>query len=324
MPSVFVTRALPPPGLEMLKEHYEVEVNPYDRVLYKEEIVAGVKDKDALLCLLTDTIDRDIIEAGENLKIISNYAVGYNNIDVDCATERGIIVTNTPGVLSETTADLVFSLLMATARRIPEGDKFMREGKFRGWAPELMLGSDIYGKTLGIIGMGRIGQLVARRAKGFDMKILYHSKRRKLNLEREMGMKFSEFDDLLQKSDFVSLHVPLTPETKGLIGERELSLMKPTAYLINTSRGDVVDEPALIKTLKEGSLRGAGLDVFWGEPTDLNPELYELENAVLAPHTGSASYETRSKMAEMAAQAVIDALEGKKPVHIINPEVLGA
>lgn len=308
----------------MLKEHYEVEVNPYDRVLYKEEIVNGVKDKDALLCLLTDTIDRDIIEAGETLKIISNYAVGYNNIDVDCATERGIIVTNTPGVLSETTADLAFSLLMATARRIPEGDKFMREGKFRGWAPELMLGSDIYGKTLGIIGLGRIGQLVAKRAKGFDMKILYHSKRRKLNLEREMGMKFSEFNDLLQKSDFVSLHVPLTPETKGLIGERELGLMKSTAYLINTSRGDVVDEPALIKALKEGSLRGAGLDVFWGEPTDVNPELYELENAVLSPHMGSASYETRSKMAEMAAQAVIEALEGKKPAHIINPEVLGA
>jgi glyoxylate reductase len=324
MSGVFVTRALPPPGLEMLREHYEVEVNPYDRVLYKEEIVAGVKDKDALLCLLTDTIDRDIIEVGENLKIISNYAVGYNNINVDCATERGIIVTNTPGVLSETTADLVFALLMATARRIPEGDKFMREGKFRGWAPELILGSDVYGKTLGIIGLGRIGQLVAKRAKGFDMKVLYHSKRRKLNLEREMGIKFSELDNILEKSDFVTLHVPLTPETEGLIGERELELMKPTAYLINTSRGDVVDEPALIKALKEGKLRGAGLDVFWGEPTDVNPELYELENTVLAPHMGSASYETRSKMAEMAAQAVIDALEGKKPVHIINPEVLGA
>ena len=324
MSGVLVTRALPPPGLQMLKEQYEVEVNPYDRVLYKEEIVDGVKDKDALLCLLTDTIDRDIIEVGENLKIISNYAVGYNNIDVDCANERGIIVTNTPGVLSETTADLVFSLLMAAARRIPEGDKFMREGKFGGWAPELMLGSDVYGKTLGIIGMGRIGQLGAKRAKGFDMKVLYHSKRRKLNLEREMGMKFSELDDLLKKSDFVSLHVPLTPETKCLIDERELSLMKPTAYLINTSRGGVIDEPALIKALKEEKLRGAGLDVFWGEPTDVNPELYELENAVLTPHMGSASYETRSKMAEMAAQAVIDALEGKKPVHIINPEVLGA
>ncbi len=323
MSNVFVTRALPPPGLPMLEEKYEVEVNPYDRVLYKEEIISGVKDKDALLCLLTDTIDRDIIDAGENLKVISNYAVGYNNIDVDCANERGIIVTNTPGVLSETTADLVFALLMASARRIPEGDRFMREGKFRGWAPELMLGSDVYGKTLGIIGMGRIGQLVAKRAKGFNMKVLYNSKRRKLNIERELGIKFSELDNLLQKSDFVTLHVPLTPETEGLIGERELSLMKTTAYLINTSRGDVVDEPALIKALKEGELRGAGLDVYWGEPTDVNPELYELENAVLAPHMGSASYETRSKMAEMAAQAVIDALEGKKPVHIINPEVLG-
>lgn len=324
MPSVFVTRALPPPGLDMLREHYEVEVNPYDRVLYKEEIIAGVNDRDALLCLLTDKIDRDIIEAGENLKIISNYAVGYNNIDVASATERGIIVTNTPGVLSETTADLVWALLMATARRIPEGDRFMREGRFRGWAPELMLGSDVYGKTLGIIGLGRIGQLVARRARGFNMKVLYNNRRRKLNLEREMGIKFAEMDELLKKSDFVSLHVPLTPETQGLIGERELGLMKPTAVLINTSRGTVVDEPALIRTLKEGRIRGAGLDVFWGEPTDLNPELYELENAVLAPHMGSASHETRSKMAGMAAQAVIDALEGKKPVHTINPEVLGA
>jgi glyoxylate reductase len=308
----------------MLKERYEVKVNPYDRVLEKGEIISGVKDKDALVCLLTDTIDKDIIDSGVNLKIISNYAVGYNNIEFEYATKKGIIVTNTPGVLSETTADLAFALLMTVARRIPEGDKFMREGKFRGWAPELMLGYDVHQKTLGIVGMGRIGVLVAKRARGFDMEILYHSSSKKSGLESELGIKYTQLDDLLRQSDFVSLHVPLTPETKGLIGKRELALMKSTAYLINTSRGEVVDEKALIEALKEKRLGGAGLDVFWGEPTNVNPELYSLENAVLIPHIGSASFETRSKMAKMAASAVIDVMEGRKPTHIVNPEVLTA
>lgn len=324
MKKVFVTRALPLPGPQMLKERYEVEVNPHDRVLEKEEIVSGVQDKDALICLLTDTIDKDIIDSGTKLRIISNYAVGYNNIDFEYATKKGIIVTNTPGVLSETTADLAFALLMATARRIPEGDRFMREGKFRGWAPELMLGSDIHGKTLGIVGMGRIGALVAQRAKGFDMEILYYNTSKKPDLESEIGMKFAKLDDLLRESDIVSLHVPLTSSTMGLIGKRELGLMRSTAYLINTSRGEVVDERALIEALKEKRLAGAGLDVFWGEPTNVNPALYFLENAVLLPHIGSASFETRSKMAEMAASAVIDVMEGRKPVHIVNPEVLSA
>jgi glyoxylate reductase len=322
MTKVFVTRALPPPGLDMLKEKYEVTVNPHDRVLTKEEITSGVVDAQALVCLLTDAIDRDIIDAGKNLKIISNYAVGYNNIDFIYATERGIIVTNTPGVLSETTADLAFSLLVSAARRIPEGDRFMREGKFAGWAPELMLGTDIYGKTLGIIGLGRIGALVARRARGFDMKVLYNSATRKPELEKELGIQFSEIEEILRESDFVSLHVPLTEKTKGLIGQKELGMLKPTTYLINTSRGEVVDEPALIETLKNRRIRGAALDVFWGEPTNVNPELYNLENVVLAPHMGSASHETRSKMAEMAAQAVIDAIEGRRPKHVVNPEVL--
>jgi glyoxylate reductase len=322
MTKVFVTRALPPPGLDMLKEKYEVTVNPHDRVLTKEEITSGVVDAEALVCLLTDAIDQDIIDAGKNLKIISNYAVGYNNIDFIYATERGIIVTNTPGVLSETTADLAFSLLVSAARRIPEGDRFMREGKFAGWAPELMLGTDIYGKTLGIIGLGRIGALVARRARGFDMKVLYNSATRKPELEKELGIQFSEIEEILRESDFVSLHVPLTEKTKGLIGQKELGMLKPTTYLINTSRGEVVDEPALIETLKNRRIRGAALDVFWGEPTNVNPELYNLENVVLAPHMGSASHETRSKMAEMAAQAVIDAIEGRRPKHVVNPEVL--
>jgi glyoxylate reductase len=306
----------------MLRDRYEVEVNPHDRVLTKDEILLGVKDVDALVCLLTDTIDKDIIDAGGNLKIISNYAVGYNNIDFNYATEKGIIVTNTPGVLSETTADLAFSLLVSLARRIPEGDKFMREGKFEGWAPELMLGTDIHGKILGIIGLGRIGKLVAKRAKGFDMKILYNSSNRKPDVEKEIGINYAEIDEILKESDFVSLHVPLTERTKGLIGKRELDIMKPSAYLINTSRGEVIDEPALIEALKNNKIRGAALDVFWGEPTNVNSELYELDNAVLAPHMGSASLETRSKMAEMTAQAVIDVLEDRKPQHVVNPEVL--
>jgi glyoxylate reductase len=322
MARVFITRSLPSPGMKMLEDRYEVEVNPYDRVLSKKEIISGVIDKDALLCLLTDAIDNDIIDAGNDLKIISNYAVGYNNIDVNYATAKGILVTNTPGVLSETTADLAFTLLMATARRIPEGDKLMREGKFMGWAPELLLGTDVHGKTLGIIGLGRIGILVAKRAKGFDMKVLYYNTSRKPEVERELGVKYVDLDDLLRDSDFVTLHVPLTSATKSLIGKKELALMKPTAYLINTSRGEVVDELALIETLKNKKLRGVGLDVFWSEPTNINPELYKLNNAVLSPHIGSASFETRSKMAEMAAQAVIDAIEGKKPAHLVNPEVL--
>jgi glyoxylate reductase len=322
MTKVFVTRALPPPGLDMLREKFKVTVNPHDRVLIKDEILEGVKDSEALVCLLTDTIDKDIIDAGSNLKIISNYAVGYNNIDFTYATEKGIIVTNTPGVLSETTADLAFSLLVSAARRIPEGDKFMREGRFAGWAPELMLGTDINGKTLGIIGLGRIGKLVAKRALGFDMKVLYKSANRNPDAEKELGIQYAEVDDILKEADFVSLHVPLIPATKGLIGERELALMKPSAYLINTSRGEVVDEPALIQTLREKRLRGAALDVFWGEPTNINSELYELDNVVLAPHMGSASLETRSKMAKMAATSVIDTIEGRNPQNIVNPEVL--
>jgi glyoxylate reductase len=322
MTKVFVTRALPPPGLDMLSEKYDVEVNPHDRVLTKEEILEGVVDADALLCLLTDSIDSDIIDAGKDLKIISNYAVGYNNIDFKYATQKGIIVTNTPGVLSETTADLAFSLLVSVARRIPEGDRFMRQGKFAGWAPELMLGTDINGKTLGIIGLGRIGALVARRAKGFDMKVLYYSASRKPDLEKELGLQFAEVEEILKESDFVSLHVPLTEKTMGLIGKNEMEMLKSSAYLINTSRGEVVDEPSLIAALREGRIRGAALDVFWGEPTNVNSELYSLENVVLAPHMGSASYETRSKMADMAAQAIIDVTQGRTPKHVVNPEVL--
>lgn len=322
MPSVFITRHLPQPAMRMLEQRYEVEVNTEDRVLSHDEIIFGVVDKDALLCLLTDKIDRKVIDAAPNLRIISNYAVGYNNIDVEYASDRGIIVTNTPGVLSETTADFTLALLMAAARRIPEGDRIVRERKFKGWAPEFLLGTDIHGKTLGIIGLGRIGQLLAKRALSFGMEVIYFDNERKMSVEWELDVKYAELDDLLRNSDFVSLHVPLTRETKCLIGKDELDLMKPTAYLINTARGGVVDETALIDALKNHRLRGAAIDVFTGEPDNINSELYELDNIVLTPHIGSATIETRSKMARLAAQAIIDGLEGRVPTNIVNPKVL--
>ncbi len=315
---VFVTRRIPEKGLKMLEERYDVDVNPHDRVLTKDEIIEGVKDTDALLCLLTDPIDKEVIDAGPKLKIISNYAVGYNNIDVEYASKKGIIVTNTPGVLTETTADLAWAILMAVARRVVEGDRFMREGRFRGWEPMLMVGTDVYGKTIGIVGMGKIGQAVARRARGFGMKVLYYNRRRRPEVEEEFGAEYVPLEELMKRSDYISIHVPLTPETRNMLNREMLELMKPYAYLINTARGEVVDEPYLIEMLRKKRIRGAALDVFWGEPLNVNPELYELDNIVLAPHMGSASLETRTKMAEMAAQAIIDVLEGREPVNRVN------
>ena len=321
MAKIFITRRLPEEGLRLLKEH-ELEIYEGDAPPSKEEIIEGVKDKDALICLLTDKIDAEVMDSAPNLKIIANYAVGIDNIDVEEATKRGILVTNTPGVLTETVADLAWALLMAIARRIVEGDKFMREGKFKGWAPLLMLGSDVYGKTIGIIGAGRIGSAVARRAKGFNMRILYYSRKRNEKLEEECNAKYVDLETLLKEADFVSLHTPLTEETYHMIGEKGLKMMKPTAYLINTARGKCVDENALVKALKEGWIKGAALDVFENEPA-IHPELKKLDNVVLTPHIGSASYETRSKMAVMVAKNVIAALEGKLPPNCVNPEAYG-
>ncbi|MCD6331411.1 MAG: D-glycerate dehydrogenase [Thermoplasmata archaeon] len=321
MAKIFITRRLPEGGLRLLKE-YELEIYEGDAPPSKEEIIEGVKDKDALICLLTDKIDAEVMDSAPNLKIIANYAVGIDNIDVEEATKRGILVTNTPGVLTETVADLAWALLMAIARRIVEGDKFMREGKFKGWAPLLMLGSDVYGKTIGIIGAGRIGSAVARRAKGFNMRILYYSRKRNEKLEEECNAKYVDLETLLKEADFVSLHTPLTEETYHMIGEKELKMMKPTAYLINTARGKCVDENALVKALKEGWIKGAALDVFENEPA-IHHELKKLDNVVLTPHIGSASYETRSKMAVMVAKNVIAALEGKLPPNCVNPEAYG-
>jgi len=320
-PKVFVARRLPEPALEVLGRETDFEMNKDDRVLTKEEIMEGVKDKDALLCLLTDKIDAEIMDAGNRLKVISNYAVGFDNIDVEEATKRGIAVTNTPGVLTETTADLTWALMLAVARRIVEADGFIRAGKWRGWAPMQFLGTDVHGKTLGIVGLGRIGAAVAKRAVGFNMKTVYYDARRNEGLEKELGIKYAPLDELLKISDFVTIHVPLLPTTHHLIGERELGLMKPTAYLINTSRGQVIDERALIKALKGRKIAGAALDVFEREP-EVPKELIEMSNVVLTPHIGSASVETRTKMAMMAVENLLSVLRGEIPKNLVNHGVI--
>lgn len=322
LPKVLVTRIIPNSGLEILKGRVDLDVFSEDRPITKEELIHRVKGKEGLYCLLSDRIDRDVIDAaGSQLKVISNYAVGFNNIDVEYATEKGIRVTNTPGALREATADLTWALLMSAARRIPESDGFVREGRFVGWGPMLMLGYDVYGKTIGIVGMGDIGAAVARRAKGFNMRILYHSRSRKVEVERELGAEKVDFDDLLGQSDFISLHVPLTPETRHMIGGREIALMKRSAILINLARGEVVDERALFLALKEKRIAAAGLDVFENEPM-LTPGLADLDNVVLTPHTGSATFESRDTMAVMAANDLLLGLEGKRPKNLVNPRVM--
>jgi len=321
-PRVLVTRRIPQEGLNILEESCQVEVSEYDGVLPREILLQKVKGVDGILCLLTDNIDRKVMEAaGQSLRVISNYAVGYDNIDIEEATRRRIMVTNTPGVLTETTADLTWALLMAVARRIAEGDRFVREGKFREWEPLLFLGDDVYGATLGIIGLGRIGQAVARRARGFNMQVIYFSHHRLEDKEKELGVTYYPFLELLAQSDFITLHVPLTRETYHLIGEEELKMMKKESYLINTSRGSVIDEKALIRALKEGWIRGAALDVFEQEP-QVEPELLELEEVVLTPHLGSASRTTRTKMAILAANNLALALRGEIPPYLVNLDVV--
>ena len=318
-PKVFLTRELPPKAMQRLQETTELEYNKEDRVLSKEEIIKGIQDKDVLLCLLTDAIDGEIMDANPNLKVIANYAVGFNNIDVEAATQRKIPVTNTPGVLTETSADMAFALIMATARRIPEADKFLRTGDWKGWGPLQFLGADIYGATLGIIGLGRIGKAVAKRASGFDMRVVYWNRTRLSEQEeKEKGLEYLSFEDVLAQSDFVSLNVAYNPETHHLISNLELELMQTTSYLINTARGPVVDEKALVKALQEGQIQGAGLDVFENEP-QVEPELLEMDNVVLLPHLASATIATRTKMAMKAIDNLLAVWEGKTPPNLVNP-----
>jgi len=305
-----------------LIEKYDVVVRTADGPIGKEELLENVGEVDGLLCLLTDTVDAEVIAAGKKLACISNYAVGFNNIDVAAATKRGIPVTNTPGVLTDTTADLAFALLMCAARRVAESDRFTRAGKFIGWDPMLHLGYDIHGKTLGIIGFGKIGRAIAKRASGFDMNVLYFDAfRASTQDEAALGASFAPIESIFKQADFITLHVPLMEETRHLVGRDELRMMKETAVLVNTSRGPVVDERALAASLRDGVIAAAGLDVYEDEPA-VNPLLAELDNVVLAAHIGSASRHTRSLMAELAAENLIAALSGKRPQYIVNPEVL--
>jgi glyoxylate reductase len=321
-PKVLVTRILPKPAMEIIEAECDADINERDVRYSKQELMERAEGREGMVCLLTDEIDAEVIGACRGMKVIANVAVGYNNIDLEAASRERIVVTNTPGVLTETTADLAWSLLMTTARRLVEADRYLRADKWKEWGLNLLLGGDVYGKTLGIVGFGRIGQAMARRARGFDMRVLYYDNNRaNATLERELNASYTDLETLLKEADFVTLHVPLTEETRHLIGEREFSMMKSTAYMINTSRGPVVDEAALVEALRNGTIAGAGLDVFEREP-QVEEGLLGLDNTVLLPHIGSASVATRTRMATMAAENLLAALKGERPPNAVNPEVL--
>jgi len=318
---VYVTRPVFDEAIDRLRREFEVELNTEDRILPKQELIAHLGDKDGALTLLTDAIDLELLQSTPRLKVVANFAVGFNNVAVDSATQLGVVVTNTPGVLTETTADFAWTLLMAAARRVAEADKFARAGKFKAWGPKMFLGYDIYGKTLGLVGLGRIGQAVARRAAGFNMRVVFHDPESiPERIIKELGVTRLPFDELLRVSDFISLHVPLFPETHRLLNDHTFALMKPTCIVINTSRGPVVDEKALVRAVRDGKIAGAGLDVFEREP-EIEPELFAMENVILAPHIASASHETRLRMCMMAADNLIAALKGERPPNLVNPEV---
>ncbi len=322
-PKVLVTRKVFDETLSLLGKHFDIESNQRDVPFTPAQLVKRLQGKAGGITLLTDIIDERVLAQSPDLKIVCNLAVGFNNIDLKACTRRGVMVTNTPGVLDDTTADFTWCLLLAAARRIVEGDNFLRAGKWKGWVFTYFMGHDIHRKTLGILGLGRIGKGVARRAKGFDMRVIYHDPTRVDEAtERELGVMYVDKRTLLRESDFVSLHVPLNPETTHYISHGEFALMKKTAILINASRGPVVDEKALVTALKEGKIAGAGLDVYEKEPK-VERGLIGLKNVVLAPHIASSSYETRMKMATMAAQNCIAGLIGQRPPNLLNPEVLG-
>lgn len=325
MYKIYVTRKIPESGINLLKEKgYEVDVSEKERVLTKEELIEAISQKpyDAVLCLLTDSIDEEVLKAGSKAKIFANYAVGFNNVDVKKATEMGIVVSNTPDVLTNTVAEHTFALLLSLATRIVEGDSFLRAGKYVGWDPLLLLGTDLKGKTIGILGAGRIGEQVIRHAVlGFSMRAIYYDVKRSEKIEKEFAAEFFDTPEaLLKEADFVSVHVPLLPSTKHLINKERLGMMKNTAYLINSSRGPVIDEVDLVEALKNKVIAGAALDVFENEPT-LAPGLKDLSNVIITPHIASATVETREKMSQMAAQNIIEVLEGREaPNKVIIKE----
>ena len=320
MAKVFITRKIPQIGIDLLKKKHAVRVYPKDQVIPRKELLNAVKWCDALLCLLTDKIDKELLEINPKLKIISNYAVGFNNIDIKAATEKGIPVTNTPGVLTDAVAEHTLALMLAVSKRIVESDKFLRAGKYKSWAPLLLLGTQLKGKILGVIGLGRIGSEVAAKAQAMGMKIVYYDIKADKEFEKKFQAKFFSIPQLLKLSDFVSIHVPLLPTTTHLLSTKEFALMKKTAYLINTSRGPVIDEKALVIALQKKQIAGAGLDVCEFEPK-LAPGLAKLSNVVITPHTASATIEARSAMAEIAAKNILEVLSGRKGPTTVNPEV---
>ena len=326
-PKILVTQKVPDAAYPPLEAIGEVEANMEEGSIWPyEELLRRGPGHDYIYCLLTDNIDAHFLEAcvasNPRLKMVANMAVGFNNVDVETATRLGIAVSNTPGVLSDTTADLAFALLMATARRIPEAERYLRAGKYKGWGPLLFCGAEVHGSTLGLIGTGRIGKIVAKRAGGFDMQVLYYDvNRMSPEDEAQYNLTYMPMEDVLRQSDFISVHTPYMPSTHHLIGEHELSMMKPTAILINTARGPIVDEKALVKALQDGTIAGAGLDVFENEPA-IEPELMTMENVVILPHIASASLKTRTLMATMASDNIVAHYHGERPPNIVNPEVL--
>jgi glyoxylate reductase len=323
MSRVFVTLPLPSPGIDMLRERFDVtmmEAEGMPAETLKRHITQA--DPIGIVGMVNVPITDDILSAAPHLQVVANYAVGFNNVDVAAATRRGVLVTNTPGVLTEATADLAFALLLSVARRVVESDRFLREGKFKGWKADLLLGSDVYGQTLGIVGFGRIGQAMARRGLGFNMSILYSDARRASpEVESELRAQYVPLDELLRKADYVTIHADLNDQTRHLISEREFKLMGPDHYLINAARGPIVDEKALVRALKEGWIKGAGIDVYEKEP-QTEPGLTDCWNAVLLPHLGSATVTARAAMAETAAKNLIAAVDGQRPPNLVNPDAL--
>jgi glyoxylate reductase len=320
-PRVLATRPLFPAAQQILNAGCDVEYWTKPDRISKDELLQRVRDKEGLVCLLTDKVNEELLHAAPKLRIAANVAVGFDNIDVPACTKRGVVATNTPGVLDETTADFAWTLLMAVARRIGEGEQLARSGNWKGWDLDQLVGTDVWGKKLGLVGFGRIGRAMARRAAGFEVKVIYSDAiRAPLDVEKELNAEYRDFNALLAEADFVSIHVPLLPDTRGLFDSAKFYRMKPTAFLINTSRGPVVDEAALVHALETGKLAGAALDVYENEPFIL-PGL-KRPNVVLAPHIASASLETRTKMASIAAENVVALFKGQRPLNMLNPEVL--
>ena len=320
---VLATRPLFPAAQQILNASCEVEYWTQPERISKEELFRRIANKEGLVCLLTERVNEELLRAAPKLRIASNVAVGFDNIDVPACSKRGVVATNTPGVLDETTADFAWALLMAVARRLGEGEQLARSGNWKGWDLDQLVGTDVWGKTLGLVGFGRIGRAVARRAAGFQMKVIYSDAvRAPLDVEQELKVEYHDLNVLLAESDFVSVHVPLLPETRGLFDTAKFFRMKPTAFLINTARGPVVDEAALVHALESGKIAGAALDVYENEPF-IHPGL-KRTNVVLAPHLASASLETRTRMACMAAENVVALFKGQTPPNILNPDVLKA